>query len=80
MVPFPLEDVLNDLGYGYFNNTCAYAVALRHPHRRQEISLFGCDFTYPKAHDAEKGRGCVEYWLGQRTRAASRSACRRTPR
>jgi hypothetical protein len=26
--------------------------------------MFGCDFTYPKAHDAEKGRGCVEYWLG----------------
>jgi hypothetical protein len=22
------------------------------------------DFTYPGAHDAEKGRACVEFWLG----------------
>jgi hypothetical protein len=22
------------------------------------------DFTYPDAHDAEKGRACVEFWLG----------------
>ena len=30
-----------------------------------EISVFGMDFTYPNAHDAEKGRACVEFWLGQ---------------
>lgn len=64
MIPFPLEDVINDLGYGYFNNTCAYAVALAIHVGVERISMFGCDFTYPKAHDAEKGRGCVEYWLG----------------
>lgn len=23
------------------------------------------DYTYPNAHDAEKGRACVEFWLGQ---------------
>jgi len=22
------------------------------------------DFTYPNAHHAEKGRACVEFWLG----------------
>jgi hypothetical protein len=22
------------------------------------------DFTYPNSHDAEKGRACVEFWLG----------------
>lgn len=22
------------------------------------------DFTYPNANDAEKGRACVEFWLG----------------
>lgn len=64
MIPFPLEDVINDLGYAYFNNTCAYAVALAIYIGVERISMFGCDFTYPKAHDAEKGRGCVEYWLG----------------
>lgn len=64
MVAFPLESVINDLGYAYFNNTCAYAVALAIHIGVERISMFGCDFTYPKAHDAEKGRGCVEYWLG----------------
>ncbi|CAN5480199.1 hypothetical protein BH10PSE7_BH10PSE7_15420 [soil metagenome] len=64
LVAFPLEDVINDLGYAYFNNTCAYAVAFAIHIGVQTISMFGCDFTYPNAHDAEKGRGCVEYWLG----------------
>jgi hypothetical protein len=65
MVAFPLEDVLTNLGYGYFNSTAAYAVAFAIHIGVRKISLFGCDFTYPNAHDAEKGRGCVEYWLGQ---------------
>ncbi len=26
--------------------------------------MFGCDFTYPNSHQAEKGRACVEFWLG----------------
>lgn len=30
-----------------------------------KVSLYGCDYTYPNAHDAEKGRGCLEFWLGQ---------------
>jgi len=30
----------------------------------KHLSLFGCDYTYPNAHDAEKGRGCLEFWLG----------------
>jgi hypothetical protein len=29
-----------------------------------KITCFGMDFTYPDAHDAEKGRACVEFWLG----------------
>jgi hypothetical protein len=64
MIPFPLKEIVNDLGYAYFNNTCAYAVALAIHLGVEKISMFGCDFTYPNAHDAEKGRGCVEYWLG----------------
>lgn len=65
MVPFPLEDVINNLGYAYFNSTAAYAAAYAVHLGVEEISMWGCDFTYPKAHDAERGRGCVEYWLGQ---------------
>jgi hypothetical protein len=65
LVPFPLQDLLNLEPYGYFNSTAAYAVAYAvwHP-EVTKISLFGFDFTYPNAHHAEKGRACVEFWLG----------------
>ena len=65
LVEFPLEDVLNHLGHDYFNNTAAYAVAFAIHTGATKISLFGMDYTYPNAHDAEKGRACVEFWLGQ---------------
>jgi hypothetical protein len=64
LVEFPLEDVINDLGFAYLNNTAAYAVAYAIHLGVKKISLYGCDFTYANAHDAEKGRACVEYWLG----------------
>jgi hypothetical protein len=65
LVDFPLEDVLNHLGHDYFNNTAAYAVAFAIHIGASQISLFGMDYTYPNVHDAEKGRACVEFWLGQ---------------
>ncbi len=65
LVEFPLEDVLNHLGHDYFNNTAAYAVAFAIHTGATKISLFGMDYTYPNVHDAEKGRACVEFWLGQ---------------
>ncbi|MCR4301085.1 MAG: hypothetical protein NUV51_05695, partial [Sulfuricaulis sp.] len=65
LVEFPLQDVLNHLGHDYFNNTAAYAVAFAIHIGVAQISLFGMDYTYPKAHDAERGRACVEFWLGQ---------------
>lgn len=64
MIAFPLQEVLNTCGYAYFNSTAAYAVAYAIHLGVKKISLWGCDFTYPKAHDAEKGRACVEFWLG----------------
>jgi hypothetical protein len=64
LVEFPLAEVLNDFPKGYFNGTAAYAVAYALHLGVQKLSMFGCDFTYPNAHDAEKGRACVEYWLG----------------
>jgi SAM-dependent methyltransferase len=64
LVEFPFEDVVNDCPFGYFNGTAAYAVAYAIYRKVGKISLFGCDFTYPNAHDAEKGRACVEFWLG----------------
>lgn len=62
--PFPLIEVLNEFHYSYFNSTAAYAVAYAIWRGVEKISLFGCDYTYPNAHDAEKGRACVEFWLG----------------
>jgi hypothetical protein len=64
LVEFPLEDVLNDLGHAYLNNTGAYAVAYAVFMEVDQISLFGMDYTYANVHDAEKGRACVEFWLG----------------
>ena len=64
LVEFPLEDVINSTGYAYFNSTAAYAVAYAVHLGVEEINLFGCDFTYQNAHHAEKGRACVEFWLG----------------
>lgn len=65
LVEFPLEDVLNNFGHEYFNSTAAYAIAFAIHIGAKTISVFGMDFTYPNTHDAEKGRACVEYWLGQ---------------
>lgn len=63
-VAFPLEDVINHLGYDYFNSTAAYAVAYAVHLGVEKISMFGCDFSYAHSHQAEKGRACVEFWLG----------------
>lgn len=65
LVEFPLEYALqNGAGYPYFNGTAAYAVAYAIVLGVKRISFFGIDFTYPNQADAEKGRGCVEFWLG----------------
>lgn len=68
-VEFPLAEVMTKTGHGYFNNTVAYAIAYAlylkltqgGPNR---IELFGIDFSYPNGHKREKGRACVEFWLG----------------
>lgn len=64
LVPYPLEAVVRDTGYAYMNSTAAYAVAFAAFLRPKKISLFGMDFTYEHSHHAEKGRACVEFWLG----------------
>jgi hypothetical protein len=61
---FPLAEVLNRFPLGYFNNTAPYAVAYALYIGATKISLFGMDYTYDNVVDAEKGRACVEFWLG----------------
>jgi len=64
-VAYPLQDVMRSCGgKAYFNSTAAYAVAYAVHLGVGELYLFGCDFTYPNAHQAEKGRACVEFYLG----------------
>lgn len=60
---YPLEDVVNSVGT-YLNSTVAHAVAYAIHKGVQELHLYGCDFSYPHAHKAESGRGCVEHLLG----------------
>lgn len=64
LVPYPLEAVVRDTGYAYMNSTAAYAVALAAVARPHSLSCYGMDFTYAHSHHAEKGRACVEFWLG----------------
>lgn len=64
LVAYPLEAVVDSTGYAYMNNTAAYAVAYAIYIGVKKITVFGCDFTYENSHHAEKGRACVEFWLG----------------
>jgi SAM-dependent methyltransferase len=69
LVEFPLEAVLNggydgNGGAPYFNSTAAYAVAYAIHIGVKRISAFGIDFTLPNMHSGERGRACVEFWLG----------------
>lgn len=64
IVEFPLEAVINDLGEAYFNSTIAYAVAYAIHIGVKEMQLYGVDYSYANSHHAEKGRACVEFWLG----------------
>lgn len=64
-VDYPLADVMNSCGgVAYFNSTAAYAVAFAVHLGVKKITLFGCDFSYSNSHQAEQGRGCVEFYLG----------------
>ena len=64
LVAFPLEEVINKYKLEYFNSTAAYAIAYAIHTGVKKLIIFGHDFTYPDAHDAEKGRACVEFWCG----------------
>ena len=59
---FPLKQVTLDLGYCYFNNTVAYAIAYAIWKKVNKISLYGIEYTYKNVSMAESGRACVEFW------------------
>lgn len=68
-VAYPVEEVINAVGFPYLNNTVSYALAyamyLHAKHGRPGmIRMYGCDFTYPNRSVAETGRANVEWLLG----------------
>lgn len=64
-IAYPLEWVMNATGgVAYFNSTAAYAVAYAVALGVKQLYCFGMDFSYASSHLAEKGRGCVEFYLG----------------
>lgn len=63
-VLFPFDKIVQTLGCSYINGSVSAAICLALYEGFNEISLFGCDFSYPDAHVAESGRACCEFWLG----------------
>jgi hypothetical protein len=61
---FPLKEVATGLGFCYFNNTVAYAVAYAIWSKVKTLCLYGIDYTYKNVSMAESGRACVEFWCG----------------
>jgi len=66
LVEFPLDEVMNVCGTGYFNNTVAYAIGFGIAANVEEMHLYGIDFSYKKVvHFAEAGRACCEFLLAK---------------
>jgi hypothetical protein len=66
LVEFPLDEVMNACGTGYFNNTVAYAIGYGIAAKVAEMHLYGIDFSYKKVvHFAEAGRACCEFLLSK---------------
>ena len=63
---YPLEEIVGELGCGYFNNTISYAIAFALWKRVKQLNVFGADFTYTtNMHFGELGRACCEFWLAR---------------
>lgn len=65
-VEYPLEEVLNIVGFPYFNNTCAYAIGLSILLKVKILKLYGLDFTQREDRlqsAIEAGRACCESLL-----------------
>ena len=62
---YPLEDVINTIGYSYFRTTPAYAAAFAIHIGVKKLRIYGCDFVYPQSkYRHEAGRANMEFILG----------------
>ncbi len=64
---YPIDEVgrlsLKLFGKPYLTNGVAQAIAYGSVIGVKEMTLYGCDFTYPNREYAESGRACVEAWI-----------------
>ena len=66
LVEYPIDEILQEYGCHYFNNTVAYAIAFALYNKVKHIQLFGIDFGYKNnLYFAEAGRACTEFWLSK---------------
>lgn len=77
-VLYPFDKIVQTLGVHYINGSVSAAIALALYEGFNEISLFGCDFSYPDAHVAESGRACCEFWLAIATQRGVKIAVAQT--
>jgi len=64
-VEYPLEKVINHIGYSYFRTTPAYAVAFASYIGVKQLRIYGCDYVYPTdRYRGEAGRANMEFILG----------------
>jgi len=64
-VAYPLEAVINTIGYSYFRTTPAYAAAFAIHIGVKQLRIYGCDYVYPTdRYRAEAGRANLEFILG----------------
>jgi len=62
---YPLEAVINTIGYSYFRTTPAYAAAFAIHIGVKQLRIYGCDYVYPTdKYRAESGRANLEFVLG----------------
>jgi hypothetical protein len=67
-VEYPLEEVVNSVGYPYFNTTVAFAVCYALHLRVKHLKLYGMDFSNTEGKFVEAGRACIEFWLAVASR------------
>ncbi|MCP3681600.1 MAG: hypothetical protein GY861_02825 [bacterium] len=64
-VEYPLEGVINTIGYTYYRTTPAYAAAFAIHIGVKQLRLYGCDYIYPhSSYVHEAGRANLEFVLG----------------
>ena len=61
-VKYPLEAIIQDLGYDYFTSSIAYLITLAIHEKFEELHVYGVEMIFGTEYVHE--RPCVEFWLG----------------